>query len=158
MSYVDFNSNIRWSESMHKDKIASELEARMPHQREHVLYRRMISLLVLLGAPAGHPLRAKCKMPTPAQMEEIYVAADAMNEIDDLAIQVRLDSARLDKALDYEEAQRALEALPEESEQRAALQAQLDEADADILALVAERAAFRAPEPAPDTVPQPEPQ
>jgi hypothetical protein len=152
-SYVDLHSDIRWSEAMHKDKIAAVLEAKVPHAREHVLFRRMFSLFVLLALPAGHPLRAKAKPLTPDQEAEVFAAAVAYTEVDELAVQVRLDSARLDKALDYEEAQRALDALPVAVDgetdlhisERAELLAVLAAATPETLTLVVERAARNQP-------------
>lgn len=156
MTYVDFNSDIRWTDEMHKVRIAETLDSRVPHGREHVLFRRMFAMMVLAIFPAGHPLRAKAKPLTEKQTEEVFLAADAYLDADLLADEARIDSARLDKALDHEEAQRALASLltveegeeDPNAEQRLALQAVIDAATEDTVTLVAARYAFRNPPPA----------
>lgn len=130
MSYVDLNSNVRWTEADHNEQIEKVIRKDVTHTREHVVIRRMFQMLLPLlaamlpAAPTdGRPdpyastraalagLVQHCVPVTPQQFAEILAAAGVFTQGDVDAAQVRIDSARLDLALDYEEADAALAAL-----------------------------------------------
>jgi hypothetical protein len=174
LSYVDLMSDIRWSEADHVDRVEAFVRSSVTHTREHVLTRRTFALLFYLLAqsmPAGaqKDLMASLGRPlSPGALAELLSAAQAFDAADRLAVDARADSARLDAALDYEDARARLAAIspmPEEgddedAERRAALQALLDAASADTLALVAQRDEFReasAPPPVEELALEPAP-
>jgi hypothetical protein len=158
LSYVDLMSDVRWTEAEHVARVEAFLRSSVTHVREHVMLRRSLGFTFYLFAqllppgptkdlltPFGQPL-------TPAALAELTAAAQVFLQADVLAVQVRADSARLDGALDYEQAQASLTALPPTpvgapdpaATLRAQLQAQLAAAGQDTLDLVAARKAFRA--------------
>lgn len=153
-SYVNMMDDIRWTEADHVARVESFLRSSVTHVREHVLLRRSIGFSFYLFAqmlPAGptKDLLGSFGQPlSPAALAELTAAAQVFLQADALAAQARLDSAALDLALDYEQAQEKLAALPPvptdgstdpNADARASLQAQLAAASADTLALVASR-------------------
>lgn len=166
-SYVDLMGDVRWSEPDHVTRVESGVRSDTTHTREHVLIRRSVSFAFYLIAqmlPAGHPAKDLVaqfgRTLTPAALAELQRAAAVFDTADVVAAQARVDAARLDLALDYEETRAALAALPAvpeegedpDAERRAELQALLAAASADTLELVAQRAAFRAPVQQPDPI------
>jgi hypothetical protein len=160
MSYVDLNSNERWTEQKHVSRVDAETQDGLLLVRERVLTRRSIAFTLYLLAqmlPPGPTRDMVAQFGRPlssAALAELLAAAQHLDAMDALAAQARADSALLDTALDYEEARTALAALPPaptdgsadpDADQRAASQAVLDGATADTLTLVAQRDAFRAP-------------
>lgn len=169
-TYVDMMGDIRWSEADHVARVEAVLRSTVTHTREHVMIRRMLALTFYVfgqilpdGAPDKGLFQQFGQVPTPAALGELAQQAQAYVAMDALAAQARIDSALLDTALDYEDDQAALAALPPaptdgtadpDADQRAQLQAAIDSAPADTLALVADRAAYRAslnPAPADET-------
>lgn len=168
MSYVDMMGDVRWTDAQHKERIEAIVRSQVTHTRDHVLIRRSISFAFYLLAqmlPAGHPAKAMVgqfgQALTPAALEELQAAAAVFLAADEEAGAARIDADRLHLALDYEEAHRALDALPpapEEGEdpdadRRAALAAALDAASEDTLALVAMRGRLVANVPEEDESP-----
>lgn len=121
MSYVDLNSNVRWKEADHVARIEEGVRSSVTHVREHVLLRRSISFMFYMLAqmlPDGtptKPLLASFGQPlSAAALAELTAAAAVFAQADTDAIEARADSARLDLALDYEEAEVALALIVEQ--------------------------------------------
>lgn len=157
-SYVDLMSDVRWTEADHVQRVESNVRKSVTHTREHVLLRRTSALLFYVLSqmlPDGQQkqlLASFGQQLTPAALAELSAAAGAFMQADLLAEQARVDASRLDLALDYEEAQAALAALPvapqgaadPDAGRREQLQAQIAAASQDTLDLVAQRATYRA--------------
>lgn len=118
MSYVDLMGNVRWTEPDHIERVEASVRSSTTHTREHVVIRRTLGFLFYIVAqmlPAGHPakplLASKGEPLSDAAMAELTAAAAVFNAADVLAVEARADSARLDLALNYEEAQAALAPL-----------------------------------------------
>lgn len=163
--------NVRWTEQMHQQASENDLREVVTHIREHVLDRRVLSVLgkcvALLMPPAPTdgsadpfadvrpiiaPMAAQFKPLTPAALLELGTAMLTMAGLDDLATQARADSALLDSALDYETERAQLAALPPAptdgsvdpyADQRAALQNSMNAASADTTNLVSQRDSYR---------------
>jgi hypothetical protein len=133
-------SDVRWTEADHVIRVESFL-------RRSIGFTFYLFAQMLPAGPTKDMLASFGQPLTPAALAELTAAAQVFLQADALAAQARADAARLDLALDYEEAQAQLAALPAvpetgpdpDADRRAALQAVLAAASADTLALVASR-------------------
>lgn len=163
MSYVDLMGSVRWTEQDHTNRSEAFVHATVPHAREHIMMRRMLSMILLAILPADNALRALCTAPTPEQMGEVVAAAAAYAQAETASNEGRADAALLDMVLDIEEVSDALAAIPpapdEGDDPNADLRAAaagryaqlMADASPEALALLNTRAAARAPvlDPAP---------
>lgn len=151
MSYVDMKGFVRWTDPDHTSRSEAYVRARISHAREHILMRRLFAFVfyvIVQMLPEGNPLKALLTpfvRPLPQEaLAEMGAAAQVYDGAEALANAGRADAARLHAALDYEDAQVALSALPDGDTNRPWFQAVVDAVTPETLALVAERAAFWA--------------